>query len=370
MIVLVSAAALRTSGARTIYRQFIAHLKTRVDGNRYYIMVGRDMEMPEIMGVEYLVVDVSSKIKRLMFDAFGLQRILSNHQIRPDVVVSLQNIGLRKYKQMPQIIYYHNALPFFDYKWCLLKKKEYMMFLYKHLYPYFVKRTIGIKTEMVAQLPFIKKGIVAKYGVSPKQVHVMFPDLDDINIADVEVGGYDEVKAVDFVFPATYMPYKGHEFLVSVMEKLYDVNRALAEQVRIHLTLYETTSQALIKRMEAKGVRANFVFHGVVNHARLLSMYKGARGLLFPSVIETLGLPLIEAAKFGLPVVACDLEYAHEVLAGYSGTTYVDSRSTAQWAEAIIKIASEHNTFAPLYAPERSSWEDFFDLIENKKVKR
>ena len=70
MNILVSAAALRTSGARTIYLQFINHLKTRVDGNHYFIMVDKSMEMLEIEGVEYWMVDViSNRDKEAMADA-------------------------------------------------------------------------------------------------------------------------------------------------------------------------------------------------------------------------------------------------------------------------------------------------------------
>ena len=42
-------------------------------------------------------------------------------------------------------------------------------------------------------------------------------------------------------------------------------------------------------------------------------MYKAADGLLFPSTIETIGLPLLEAATFGLPVLANELEYVNYV---------------------------------------------------------
>lgn len=365
--ILVSAAALRTSGARTIYRQFLEHLKTRVDGNRYYIMVDKGMEMPIIDGVEYLVVDVSSKIKRLVFDAFGFDVLMKRSQLQPDFIVSLQNIGLRKYKQLPQIVYYHNPLPFFEYNWNIFRKGELMMLLYKHLYPFFVKRSVNAHTEMVVQLPFIKKGVVSTYGMSPDKVHMLFPDLESINISDVT--GYDyDGATINFVFPATCVPYKGHDFLVSVMSSLCSKNKAIADKVRIHLTLHEESSRHLIESMEAKGVRQNFVFHGVVEHDTLLSMYKGAAGLLFPSVIETLGLPLVEAATFGLPIIACDLEYAHEVLTDYSGGVFVASRSAERWADAMMKVGMEQKRYPPLQARERSSWEQFFDFIENKKL--
>ena len=106
---MVSAAALRTSGARTIYRQFIEHLRTRVDGNSYYIMIDKEMEKPEIAGVTYLTIDTSSKFKRLMFDWFVFDSLVKKNNIQPDAIVSLQNVGIKRYKSLPQIVYYHNS---------------------------------------------------------------------------------------------------------------------------------------------------------------------------------------------------------------------------------------------------------------------
>ena len=364
MTILVSAAALRTSGARTIYRQFLEHLKTRVDGNQYYIMVDKDMEMPPIDGVSYIVVDVSNKIKRAVFELFGFKRILKHIPATVELVVSLQNLGIRQLRYLRQIIYYHQPLPFFDYRWNLFHRDELVMWLYKNLYPLLVKRSIGRNVDMITQLPSIKEGIVKKYGVEENHVHVLFPDLEQIDIQDIPFEPTIDSKKLNLIYPATFQPYKGHEFLVRVIARLKE--QGLAEDIRIHLTLEKDKNVRLVSLMKAMDVEGNFVFHGVVPHDRLLSMYKSSVGLLFPSVIETLGLPLIESARFGKAIIACDLKYAHEVLGEYSGARFVEPRSTKGWADAIINVMDNRKQYCPLEHPERSSWETFFDLIESK----
>lgn len=365
--ILVSAAALRTSGARTIYRQFIEHLKTRVDGNHYYIMVDKDMEMPPIAGVSYWIVDISSKAKRLMFELWGFKRLLKEKAIDFDAVISLQNLGIRRLRHLPQFIYYHQPLPFFDYKWNPLKKKELVMMFYKNLYPYIVRHSIGQHAEMIVQLPSIKRGVVSRYGLEEKHVHVLFPDLEKIEIDDIVAYEYEK-GTTNFIFPATSAPYKGHLFLKEVMQHLWQMEEQVAQSVRIHLTLNELEGERMLKDMADERAKQNFVFHGVVSHQELLSMYKSSGGLLFPSVIETLGLPLIEAARFGRPIIACDLEYAHEVLGDYLGATFVPSRSIDNWAQAMIKIARANKSYACLQQPQRSTWEYFFDIVDKAKA--
>ncbi len=44
------------------------------------------------------------------------------------------------------------------------------------------------------------------------------------------------------------------------------------------------------------GVDKNFVFEGIIKHDNLLSYYKSAAALVFPSSIETVGLPLLSGS--------------------------------------------------------------------------
>ncbi len=369
MNILVSAAALRASGARTIYRQFIEHLRSRVDGNRYYVMVDKCMEMPEIDGVSYWIVDVSSKWKRIWFELFGFKQLVEQKDVKFDVAISLQNLGIRQLRNLPQVVYYHQSLPFFDYKWNICSKRELMMWSYKHLYPIIVKLTIAKSTDMIAQLPSIKDCIVCKYGLASYRVHVLFPDLEKINIGKIGRYPFDE-RHVHFLFPATSAPYKGHRFLVDVMSLIKKQDPNTAGRVKIHFTLDKGQEHVLVNEMVKLGVEHNFEFHGVVPHDVLLSMYKSSSCLLFPSVVETLGLPLIESACFGIGIIACDLKYAREVLAGYEWVTYLESRTVKQWADAIIKVSKEPETYRPLKQEERSSWEDFFDIVDNTSNNR
>ena len=45
--------------------------------------------------------------------------------------------------------------------------------------------------------------------------------------------------------------------------------------------------------------------------------FLSARTLIFPSFIETFGLPLLEARESGAPVLAADTPFAREILANY-----------------------------------------------------
>ncbi len=64
-------------------------------------------------------------------------------------------------------------------------------------------------------------------------------------------------------------------------------------------------------------------FVGRLNQNEMVNMYKQSI-LIFPSYIETIGLPLIEAKTLGRQIVAADCEYAHEALGDYDNVVYFD----------------------------------------------
>ena len=66
----------------------------------------------------------------------------------------------------------------------------------------------------------------------------------------------------------------------------------------------------------------------------------GARALLFPSLAEGYGLPLVEiVCRAGVPVIASDLPVFRE-LAG-EVPDYLDPRDEAAWEHAIMSYAHD-----------------------------
>ena len=53
---------------------------------------------------------------------------------------------------------------------------------------------------------------------------------------------------------------------------------------------------------------------GKVPSADIPALYKSSSALIFPSKVESFGLPLIEATQMGLPVLASELDYVRDVI--------------------------------------------------------
>lgn len=360
--IVVSTAALRTSGALTVYLQFIDHLRENIGEDRYFVFVDREMPQPTIDGVEYIHTDVQGNIRRVRFDWFGLASVLKSRGVRPDLIISLQNTGVRYPGYIPQIIYYHQSIPFYPHRWNPLKKTERALFFYSWIYPCFVRVSLTLHTHIVVQIPFIKRKFVEYFSVPEERVHVMFPEVKEVD--ETQINPYPFESGVrHFLYPATGASYKEHGTLVEALKQLRERVPDIFQKIQLHFTLRPGEVPELEAKIREAGMEQQIVFEGCVPHAELLSMYKSACCLLFPSTIETLGLPLLEAAAFGLPVLVSDLDYAREVMAGYAGAEFIPVRDSRQWAQAILNVCKEAQKYSPLKSSDNNSWEEFFALV-------
>jgi glycosyltransferase involved in cell wall biosynthesis len=91
---------------------------------------------------------------------------------------------------------------------------------------------------------------------------------------------------------------------------------------------------AQMAQLQAQG----YVLHGEnLPDGAVVSLVQGARALLFPSLAEGFGLPPLEAAGLGTPVVASDLPVVREVCGDFP--VYLDPRDSYSWMETINTLA-------------------------------
>ena len=108
---------------------------------------------------------------------------------------------------------------------------------------------------------------------------------------------------------------------------------------RVHLVFTGEPTARLASCVEKQGVRSRIQFAGAVPEEKLPSLYRGAEALIFPSLYEGFGLPLLEAMACGTPVVTSNVTAMPEV-AG-DAALLVDPRSVGQIASAIQEIVNE-----------------------------
>ena len=94
------------------------------------------------------------------------------------------------------------------------------------------------------------------------------------------------------------------------------------------------TLQKLISQL---GLRQDIIFCGHVSDEKLPELYSVADALVFPSLHEGFGLPLLEAMACGVPVIATKIPPFERVLGPDAGIT-VDPHDVSGLTEAMYRV--------------------------------
>jgi len=99
-------------------------------------------------------------------------------------------------------------------------------------------------------------------------------------------------------------------------------------------------AEGIISLIEKEGLAGQVIRLGHTSRERLSLLYSTATGLVFPSLEEGFGFPILEAMSYGLPVITSHCSSMPEV-AG-DAAFFVDPRDVRQISEAMRRLAEDN----------------------------
>tara|TARA_B100000989_G_C19506424_1_gene456708 strand:- start:220 stop:1224 length:1005 start_codon:yes stop_codon:yes gene_type:complete len=147
------------------------------------------------------------------------------------------------------------------------------------------------------------KRILQKY--LPKSSNIILVNLDDHK--NKNKTNYDK-KTYDFIYPATLGYHKNHD-------KLIESFCLLAEEDIYPSLLLTISEQELKKTNFLNIVQTNSlnIYFKYFEPDEMAKIYSDTRALIYPSMNETLGLPLIEAKTYNLDIIASELDFVRDL---------------------------------------------------------
>jgi glycosyltransferase involved in cell wall biosynthesis len=112
-------------------------------------------------------------------------------------------------------------------------------------------------------------------------------------------------------------------------------------------------------------------FAGFMNKIALYSHYSTADCLVFPSKVETWGLPISEFATTGKPMLLADLPYAHETSAGSKQVAFFNPEKPEELKVMMRRLIEGDSSFLKeiqkkkIEEPKAENWEELFDILLN-----
>ncbi|MDD5638796.1 MAG: glycosyltransferase [Candidatus Pacebacteria bacterium] len=368
-IIFVNATAATEGGALTILRQFLDSIKIYSNKDCFYYVFCSllDLKLYENEQIK-IINDIKAKkwIDRIKWDLFGLKNWSKKNNIKADLIISFQNTGCRYFKNTKQLIYIHQPLPFYqDKKWNIFKRDERSLWFYQNIYKRIIKYSADKDSIIVVQTETMKEKLINAFRWDSNKIFAIRPSFTNININQVSKIDFNDNKFHIF-YPATTYLYKNHEIIIKALKYIKDKKEDIFHHLLVHFT-FDNTSQRnldLIQLMNKLEVNDAIKLEGKLPYDKILSFYKSCDLVVFPSYIESHPLPLIEAALFGLPLLVSDLDFSREIISDYEGVKFLDYRNEKLWAENIIWQYNNKLKYKPYHFNCRTSWKDFFELID------
>lgn len=161
-------------------------------------------------------------------------------------------------------------------------------------------RRLKADMRLLVQTPSMQRAALCALGLLPEVI-----PFGDFATDDNLPRTMDPPR---FFYPATPDPHKNHANLLEAWQLLH--NDGISAE--LHVTIAPDSPLSLqIERERAKGVP--IINHGEVDTYVMIELYKQCSALIYPSKMESFGLPLVEAGVLGLPIVASELDYVRDV---------------------------------------------------------
>lgn len=301
--------AASASGALSVLNDFYAEVRNYNNKSIHWIFVISTPNLEETENIKVIRAPWVKKnwLCRLFFDYFIAPRIISEE--KADKILSLQNT-LVPNTYIPQVLYLHQPLPFVEYRFTLLESP--LFWTYQNIIANFIYSSVKKAEEVIVQTHWMKDACVEKTKVSPDNIMVIPPV---INIVPKKLFAYENMDIPTFIYPATPLIYKNHKVIIEACKQLVKEG---VTNFRVIFTMTGRENKLARKlKEETDKYDLPIEFVGVLRREELFEWYSKAI-LLFPSYIETFGMPLLEAMIHNSLIIANNTIFIKDIFNNYN----------------------------------------------------
>jgi glycosyltransferase involved in cell wall biosynthesis len=161
-----------------------------------------------------------------------------------------------------------------------------------------------------------RRDITEVLGVAPERIVVTPNAVSDSfqPVAPVEVESTRRVMGLPSRFLLAVGVNKPHKNLRFLVEVFGEWKRRARSDVSLVLCGPRRENDGELRRAAERGACADQVcFVSYTEHERMPALYQAAEALVFPSLYEGFGLPVLEAQRVGTPVIASNAASIPEV---------------------------------------------------------
>lgn len=289
-------------GTQTYLLRLVEALRRVAPQHEYVLFLnpeGAERNAPEFAGLEIDICPFQGRVRplRLLWEHTRLPRQAARRRV--DLLHSLGYIGPSGLS-MPGVV---TVLDLVHYRF-----PEQFEIGKRLLWPWLFARSLASARHVVTISSSVARELGERFPFTRSLTTAVPLGVDPMWSAP---GPPSSTEGPYVLAVASALPHKNLGTVVRALARLAPSMPFLALQL---VGMHTPTTDVLRRLATSLGVADRVQFTGRIADAELASLYRGAAALVFPSLYEGFGLPVLEAMAAGCPVVASDRPVVSEVV--------------------------------------------------------
>tara|TARA_Y100000589_G_scaffold139733_3_gene133506 strand:- start:3950 stop:5047 length:1098 start_codon:yes stop_codon:yes gene_type:complete len=310
------------SGLGNYSRSVIQTISKEITKTNLYLFTPKIHHQFETNKYNTTIVQPNNWTNKYFWRTFGINKKIKDLNI--DLYHGLSN-------EVPYKIKINNVVTIHDL--LFLKYPHFYKKIDRKIYQFKSKQSCQDSTKIIATSQSTKSDIVNYFNISPEKIHVIYQSChsDFIN--------HKQINITNEILELIKRPYLLFVGRIEERKNLILLIQALRKFKEVHLICVgkKTNYFKKVKKsiLEAK-FQKQITFIDYVDNITLSFLYKNSRGLVYPSIDEGFGIPIIEAMYCSTPVIVSNKKIFKEIGGNY--TYYFEQNQEESLTELIKKI--------------------------------
>ncbi|MEI6079653.1 MAG: glycosyltransferase [bacterium] len=357
--IVISAVNFTEGGPLTILNSCLSYLSKDLSSEYEVVALVNSKKMFDMPNIEYIEFPLSKRswLFRLYYEYYYFKKL--SDKLKPHLWLSLHDMTPNVTADI-RAVYCHNPSPFYTLTLKeLILEPKFALFnmFYKFLYSINIKKN----SFVVVQQNWLRESFERIFGV--KNVIVAYAS-DPTEPKSVPSIG-KEKGTFKFIYPAFPRVFKNVELACEAF-KLLEENGITTCKLYLTIDGTENRYSRYIHRKYSK--LTNIIFLGNLKKEELYKFYGESDCLIFPSKLETWGLPISEFKMFNKPILAANLPYARETVGNYDKVKFFSPNDPKELFEDIMGFSNGVKIFGkntmPFPAqPFSRDWRELFGIM-------
>lgn len=368
--IVISAVNLVEGGPLTILRECLDALSQSEISQTYKVVAlvhSREL-LPSYSNIELMEYPLAKQnyLFRCYYEYWGFYRL--SKRLKPYLWLSLHDMSPRV-KAERQAVYMHNPSPFYKASFQVIFH-AFTYALFSWFYKYVYRINIHANDYLIVQQQWLRNEFSKMFSFPNVRIIVAPPERvrsgKTVLSANSILARKKDKDDVLFFFPAFPRAFKNFEVICNAVRILKNEG---IKNFRVILTIDGSENGYSKQVVSQNRDLENVAFKGLLTKSEVEAYYVLSDCLIFPSLLETWGLPISEYIPFRKPMLIADLPYAHETAAGAESVAFFDPCDAKELAKGMLQVIN-HNTdsfnsvpLLEIESPKAYYWKELFNIL-------